>query len=172
MEMKALQEPLKRAYRADPASAKVVLSAVGCVDFQRVACTLTSGNGSRTAGLHPKTGGDGSLACSGEMLLEALVACAGVTCAAVANAMQLEVTGGALRAEGDWDARGTLGVSREAPVGFEEIRLAFELQTAASDAQLERLHELTERYCVVLQSLRSQSPVRATLRRATPGQAR
>lgn len=170
MDIKALQAPLKQAYQADPARAQVVLVASGVIDFARVTCALTSARSAGAAGLHPATGGTGEHACSGEMLLEALVACSGVTCAAVATAMQLSIRAGSVRAEGDWDARGTLGVSREAPVGFVEIRLGIELDTDATDAELEQLAKLTDRYCVVLQTLRGPSPVRSSLgRRAAPG---
>lgn len=168
MDLKALQAPLKQAYREDAGRAKVVLAASGSIDFERITCAL-AGTRHAVAGLHPNTGGEGGLACSGEMLLEALVACSGVTCAAVANAMKLEVTAGAVRAEGDWDVRGTLGVSRDAKVGFEEIRLAFELETSASDSEMEQLCKLTERYCVVLQSLRAPSPVHTTFTRVERG---
>jgi uncharacterized OsmC-like protein len=148
-----LQAPLKQAYRDDPEGALVTLRASGRLG-EGVSCSLDTGRALAEAGLHPAAGGDGTLLCSGDMLLEALVACAGVTLSAVATSMGLVVRGGSVRAEGDLDFRGTLAVSKEAQVGFREIRLAFDLDTDATDDQLAALAKLTERYCVVWQSLR------------------
>ena len=156
--LRARQAPLKERYREEPAAALVTLRASGELDAQEVACSVSTGRALVEAGLHPATGGDGTLACSGDMLLQALVACAGVTMRSVATALQLEVRG-TVRAEGDLDFRGTLGVDREAPVGFRTIRLSFQLQTPASDEQLATLMKLTERYCVVYQTLSGGVPV-------------
>jgi uncharacterized OsmC-like protein len=153
-DLRALQAPLKQRYREDPASALVTLSASGSLDAPGVSCRVETGRALVEAGLHPATGGTGLQACSGDMLLQALVACAGVTLRAVATALGLPLEGGTVRAEGDLDFRGTLGVSREAPVGFRAIRLTFELVLAAEPAQVADLLRLTERYCVVLQTLR------------------
>ena len=158
----ALQKPLKDRYREDPASAVVTLRAEGTVDGAGIACSVTTGRALVEAGLHPATGGTGALACSGDMLLEALVACAGVTLRSVATSLEIPVAG-TLRAEGDLDFRGTLGVDREAPVGFRDIRLVFELEHGATDEQLETLLRLTERYCVVLQTLTGGVPVDVTV---------
>jgi uncharacterized OsmC-like protein len=152
--LRALQAPLKQRYRDDPASAVVTLRAAGALG-EGIACRVETGRAMVEAGLHPATGGSGLQACSGDMLLEALVACAGVTLRAVATALGVPVQGGAVRAEGDLDFRGTLGVDKEARVGFQAIRLRFELDTDASEEQLDALLKLTERYCVVLQSLRA-----------------
>ena len=154
-ELRALQSPLKERYREEPASALITLTASGTLDPQGIACRVETGRALVEAGLHPATGGTGLQACSGDMLLEALVACAGVTLRAVATALGIEVRAGGVRAEGDLDFRGTLGVSKDAQVGFQEIRLRFELDTDASPEQLETLFRLTERYCVVLQTLRT-----------------
>ena len=151
-DLKALQAPLKERYTAEPEAALVTLSADGTLG-EGVSCSVHAGRAIAEAGLHPATGGDGSLHCSGDMLLEALVACAGVTLSAVATSMQIPVRSGRVRAEGDIDFRGTLGVDRGAPVGFSAIRLTFELDTDADDDQLASLLKLTERYCVVLQTL-------------------
>jgi uncharacterized OsmC-like protein len=153
-DLRALQAPLKQRYRDDPASAVVTLSASGTLDAPGVSCRVETGRALVEAGLHPATGGSGLQACSGDMLLQALVACAGVTLRAVATALGLPLEGGTVRAEGDLDFRGTLGVSREAPVGFRAIRLSFDLALAAEPAQVADLLRLTERYCVVLQTLR------------------
>jgi uncharacterized OsmC-like protein len=150
-QLKEIQAPLKQRYREDPGAAVVTLSASGTLG-EGVSCSVQTGRALAVAGLHPATGGDGSLLCSGDMLLEALVACAGVTMRAVATALALEVEG-TVTADGDLDFRGTLGVDREAPVGFREIRLRFELATQAEEAQVAKLVELTERYCVVLQTI-------------------
>src|SRR5579862_2225074 len=148
-ELRAVQEPLKDAYRKDPREALVTLRARGQLDEQAVACSVDTGGQLAVAGLHPATGGDGSLLCSGDMLLQALVACAGVTLRAVATSLGIDLVGGTVTAEGDLDFRGTLAVSKEAPVGFSAIRLAFDLDTEASAEQIQTLVRLTERYCVV-----------------------
>jgi uncharacterized OsmC-like protein len=151
-ELRALQAPLKERYRDQPGAALVTLSAVGTLG-EGVSCSVQTGRAIAEAGLHPASGGDGSLLCSGDMLLEALVACAGVTLRAVATSLGIAVPSGRVRVEGDLDFRGTLGVEREAPVGFSAIRLSFELDTAADVQQLAALQRLTERYCVVYQTL-------------------
>ena len=165
-QLRALQAPLKEQYRADPARAVVTLTARG-EGGEGIACRVETGRALVEAGLHPATGGTGELACSGDMLLQALVACAGVTLGAVATAIGVELRGGTLTAEGDLDFRGTLGVSREAPVGFREIRLGVRLDTDATDEQLATLLKLTERYCVVLQTLRA--PPRLTVEQRRGG---
>ena len=154
--LRALQAPLKERYKQDPTAALVTLKAQGSVDDAQVACKVETGKALAIAGLHPATGGTGAEICSGDMLLEALVACAGVTLRAVATSMRLDVTG-TVHAEGDLDFRGTLGVDKQAPVGFRDIRLTFDLTTDADADQLAGLVKLTERYCVVLQTIR-QSP--------------
>jgi uncharacterized OsmC-like protein len=151
-ELRALQSPLKERYKAEPEAARITLSASGELS-DGVACSVQTGRAIAEAGLHPLTGGDGSLLCSGDMLLEALVACAGVTLRAVSTSLGIQVHSGHVRAEGDLDFRGTLGVDRGAPVGFSAIRLSFELDTDADEAQLATLRQLTERYCVVYQTL-------------------
>lgn len=158
-ELKTLQAPLKSAYRDDPDSAVITLKADGVLGDDNISCKVDTGKAVVEAGLHPATGGDGSFACSGDMLLEALVACAGVTLKAVATALGIELRGGKVRAEGDLDFRGTLGVEKSAPVGFREIRLTFDLDTDASEEQLQSLLNLTERYCVVYQTLKGAPPV-------------
>ena len=150
-ELRALQRPLKDRYRDEPATAEITLRADGSLD-EGVACSVETGRALVTAGLHPDTGGDGTLACSGDMLLQALAACAGVTMRSVATSMGIDVSG-SVHAEGDLDWRGTLAVDEEAPVGFREIRLRFELESDASDEELETLERLTLRYCVVFQTL-------------------
>lgn len=154
-ELKTLQAPLKSAYRDDPDSAVITLKADGVLGDENISCKVDTGKALVEAGLHPATGGDGSFACSGDMLLEALVACAGVTLKAVATALEIELRGGKVRAEGDLDFRGTLGVEKSAPVGFREIRLTFDLDTDVSEEQLQSLLKLTERYCVVYQTLKN-----------------
>ncbi|HEX9842926.1 MAG TPA: OsmC family protein [bacterium] len=154
-ELRALQAPLKTRYREDPAAARVPVQAVGRLDADGVTCRIESGLGKVLAGLHPATGGNGAEACSGDMLLEALVACAGVTLRAVATAMSVPLRGGTVRAEGMFDARGTLGVAKDAPVGLQDVRLHFELDTDAPPEQVQRLLQLTERYCVIYQTLRN-----------------
>jgi uncharacterized OsmC-like protein len=153
-QLKALQSPLKESYRVDPASALVTLRATGRAT-EGLSCKVQTGKALVEAGLHPATGGDGTLACSGDMLLEALVACAGVTLRTVAAAIGVELRDAKVFAEGDLDFRGTLGVSKEVPVGFKAIRLRFELDTSATEEQRATLLRLTERYCVVLQTLLS-----------------
>jgi uncharacterized OsmC-like protein len=153
-ELRALQAPLKEGYRSAPERALVTLKASGQLDETAVSCHVETGRARVEAGLHPATGGTGLEACSGDLLLQALVACAGVTLRAVATALAIPVRGGHVRAEGDLDFRGTLGVSKDAPVGFQAIRLDFALDTDATAEQLAALEKLTERYCVVLQTLR------------------
>lgn len=163
--LRALQAPLKDRYREEPEAAVVTLGATGTLD-DGVACSVHTGRAIATAGLHPASGGDGMLLCSGDMLLEALVACAGVTLRAVATALDIPIAHGAVAAEGELDFRGTLAVDRHAPVGFRAIRLHFELDAQADDDQLATLLKLTERYCVVLQTITGSTPVQATLDRA------
>jgi len=158
-ELKALQAPLKEAYRTAPERAMVTLEATGALDETAISCHVDTGRALVEAGLHPATGGTGLQACSGDLLLQALVACAGVTLRAVATALAIPVRGGEVRAEGDLDFRGTLGVSKDAPVGFRAIRLQFTLDTDAGAEQLATLEKLTERYCVVLQTLRTPPAV-------------
>jgi uncharacterized OsmC-like protein len=152
-ELRRRQAPLKQTYRDDPSAALVTLKAAGRVG-EGVTCKVETGRALVAAGLHPKTGGEGTHACSGDMLLEALVACAGVTLGAVATAIGVTLRNAVVRAEGDLDFRGTLGVNKETPVGFQAIRLVFDLDTDATDEQLDSLVRLTERYCVVLQTLK------------------
>ena len=167
--LRALQAPLKDKYKDDPDAALVTLRASGRLDDAKVACKVETGRALAVAGLHPATGGTGAELCSGDMLLEALVACAGVTMKAVATALEIPLREAVVRAEGDLDFRGTLGVDRAAPVGFRAIRLSFELDTDAPQEKLDTLLKLTERYCVVFQSLnhRPELTVAAT-RAATP----
>jgi uncharacterized OsmC-like protein len=160
--LRAVQEPLKDAYRQDPQQAVVTLRARGELGDEGISCSVDTGRALAVAGLHPATGGDGSLLCSGDMLLEALVACAGVTLRAVATSLGIAVTGGTVHAEGDLDFRGTLAVDREAPVGFTSIRLSFELDTEASEDEIATLLRLTERYCVVYQTLAHPIEVNAS----------
>jgi uncharacterized OsmC-like protein len=148
----ALQQPLKERYRHDPAAAQITLTASGRLG-QGVSCSVDTGRAIAEAGLHPATGGDGTALCSGDMLLEALVACAGVTLRAVSTSLGIDITGGTVRAEGDLDFRGTMSVDRDAPVGFTDVRLTFDLETDADEEQIETLLRLTERYCVVGQTL-------------------
>ena len=164
-ELRALQAPLKDQYRAEPSAAIVTLRAQGSLDATSIACKVETGRAIAAAGLHPATGGSGLELCSGDMLLEALVACAGVTLKAVATAIGVAVRSGSVSAEGDLDFRGTLGVAKEAPVGFTDIRLRFALDTDATPAELETLLKLTERYCVVLQTLRRPPTIAAALER-------
>jgi len=158
-ELREIQAPLKARYREDPSSAMITLTAQGKLGSEDVACSVETGRAMVTAGLHPATGGDGSLACSGDMLLQALIACAGVTLRSVATNRGIQVEG-QVRAEGDLDFRGTMGLDRDAPVGFTEIRLSFELSTSASEEEVSALIKTTERYCVVLQTL-TRSPALA-----------
>jgi uncharacterized OsmC-like protein len=161
--LRALQQPLKDAYRADPAQAVITLRARGELGEEEVSCSVETGRALAVAGLHPASGGDGSLACSGDMLLQALVACAGVTLRAVATSLGIEVAGGTVHAEGDLDFRGTLAVAKDAPVGLSSIRLRFDLDTGASEEQLATLLKLTERYCVVYQTLAHPAQLSASL---------
>jgi uncharacterized OsmC-like protein len=151
-ELRALQAPIKARYKDSPEAARVTLSAQGRLG-EGITCSVQTGEALVAAGLHPAAGGNGASACSGDMLLEALVACAGVTLNAVATALAIAIRGGTVRAEGDLDFRGTLGVDKEAPVGFSGIRLTFDLDTDAPDEKLETLIRLTERYCVIYQTL-------------------
>jgi uncharacterized OsmC-like protein len=160
-QLKALQTPLKAKYRENPTAAVVTLRAQGRIG-EGIACRVETGKALVEAGLHPATGGSGTQACSGDMLLEALVACAGVTLKAVATALGIPLRDASVTAEGDLDFRGTLGVAKDAPVGFREIRLKFELDADAPAEQLHKLIELTERYCVVLQTIRNSPPVEIT----------
>ncbi|HEY3726728.1 MAG TPA: OsmC family protein [Solirubrobacteraceae bacterium] len=161
-QLRTLQAPLKSRYKAQPQAALVTLSAEGKLG-EGVSCSVQTGRAIAEAGLHPATGGDGSLLCSGDMLLEALVACAGVTLQAVATSLGIDVASGRVHAEGDLDFRGTLGVDRDAPVGFRSVRLAFELETDADAEQLATLQKLTERYCVVYQTLAAGPGLSTTL---------
>ena len=163
--LRELQAPLKAAYRERPDAALVTLKAEGDLADGAIACKVETGHALIEAGLHPATGGSGLEACSGDMLLEALVACAGVTLKAVATALEFRLGGGHVRAEGDLDFRGTLGVERTAPVGFRAIRLAFELDTDEPQERVDTLLRLTERYCVVLQTLRNPPPIAASIGR-------
>lgn len=151
--LRAVQAPLKERYRDEPEAALITLKAEGAIDEAAVACKVDTSRAMVSAGLHPATGGSGLEACSGDMLLEALVACAGVTLKAVATAIGVDLRSGRVRAEGDLDFRGTLGVEREAPVGFRAIRLTFDLDTDAPQDKIDQLIKLTERYCVVFQTL-------------------
>jgi uncharacterized OsmC-like protein len=159
-ELQTIQRPLKERYRSEPASALVTLSALGELDEQAISCSVATGSALVEAGLHPATGGSGALACSGDMLLQALVACAGVTLGSVATSLEIPVSG-TVRAEGDLDFRGTLGIDKtgETPVGFRAIRLSFDLVSDAGEEQLDKLLSLTERYCVVYQTLAGGVPV-------------
>jgi len=152
-ELRALQAPLKHRYKESPQSAVITLTADGTLGEEGITCSVDTGKAMVEAGLHPATGGDGLSACSGDMLLQALAACAGVTLRAVATALDVPVAGGTVHAEGDLDFRGTLGVDREAAVGFTDIRLRFDLDSDATPEQLATLFKLTERYCVVYQTL-------------------
>ncbi len=151
--LRAMQAPYKDKYKSDPNAAVITLKAHGTLDESKIACKVETGRALAIAGLHPATGGTGAELCSGDMLLEALVACAGVTLKAVATALDIPLKSGVVKAEGDLDFRGTLGVDKEAPVGFREIRLSFDLDTDATDEQIATLVKLTERYCVIFQTL-------------------
>ncbi len=164
--LRAVQQPMKDAYREDPQRAEITLTARGELGAEAISCSVATGQALAVAGLHPKTGGDGTLVCSGDMLLQALVACAGVTLRAVATSLDIPVTGGTVTAEGDLDFRGTLAVSKDAPVGFTDIRLTFRLDTEATGEQLDTLLALTERYCVVYQTLATPVQVRTVGSRA------
>jgi uncharacterized OsmC-like protein len=168
-ELRATQAPLKARYKEDPAAARLTLRAKGDLSGEGIACRVETGRALVEAGLHPYTGGAGVQACSGDMLLQALTACAGVTLRAVATALGVDIRGGSVEAEGDLDFRGTLGVAKEASVGFQEIRLRFAVDSDAPRDQLEKVLQLTERYCVVLQTLRAPPATRATLETASAG---
>lgn len=157
-ELRAAQSPLKDKYREEPQEAMITLHAKGSIG-EGITCRVETGKALVEAGLHPSTGGNGFAACSGDMLLEALVACAGVTLQAVATSLEIELRGAVVSAEGDLDFRGTLGVSKEVPVGFSRIRLNFELDTDASEEQRATLIRLTERYCVIKQTLENPPPI-------------
>ena len=163
--LRALQAPIKERYKADAGAGFITLKAKGTLDDTAIACKVETGRALAVAGLHPATGGSGMELCSGDMLLEALVACAGVTLKAVATALDIPLQSGTVAAEGDLDFRGTLGVAKEAPVGFAQIRLRFDLDTAAPQDKLDQLLKLTERYCVVYQTIRSGPPVEISLKR-------
>ena len=163
--LRTLQAPIKERYRAEPNSALITLKARGRLDDQNIACKVETGRALAVAGLHPATGGSGLELCSGDMLLEALVACAGVTLKAVATALEISLRHGAVKAEGDLDFRGTLGVDKTAPVGFKSIRLSFEVDTDAPQEKIDQLLKLTERYCVVFQTLNNKPDLSATLAR-------
>src|SRR5688572_21537694 len=163
--LRAMQAPIKDKYKSDPKAAFITLKAKGTLDDSNIACKVETGRALAVAGLHPATGGSGLELCSGDMLLEALVACAGVTVKAVATALAIPLRAGAVSAEGDLDFRGTLGVAKDAPVGFRSIRLRFDLDTDAPQDKLDQLLKLTERYCVVYQTIKSGPPVEVTLAR-------
>ena len=163
--LRALQAPIKERYKADAKAGLITLKAKGALDDTNIACKVETGRALAVAGLHPATGGSGLELCSGDMLLEALVACAGVTLKAVATALDIPLRSGRVSAEGDIDFRGTLGVTKEAPVGFAQIRLRFDLDTDAAQDKLDQLLKLTERYCVVYQTIRGGPPVEITLKR-------
>jgi uncharacterized OsmC-like protein len=163
--LRALQAPIKERYKADPKAGLITLRAKGTLDDGNIACKVETGRALAVAGLHPATGGSGLELCSGDMLLEALVACAGVTLKAVATAIDIPLKSGMVSAEGDLDFRGTLGVAKEAPVGFAQIRLAFDLDTDAPADKLDQLLKLTERYCVVYQTIKSGPPVEIKINR-------
>jgi uncharacterized OsmC-like protein len=165
-QLRALQEPLKERYRKEPGQALVTLHATGTLG-EGITCSVATGRALAEAGLHPASGGDGASLCSGDMLLEALTACAGVTLRAVATSLGLDVASGTVRAEGDLDFRGTLAVSKDAPVGFRSIRLSFELESDASDDELDTLLRLTERYCVVYQTIASSPTLASSWARTT-----
>jgi len=164
-ELRAMQAPIKQRYKDDPNAAVITLKAKGTLDDSHIACKVETGRALAVAGLHPATGGSGLELCSGDMLLEALVACAGVTVKAVATALEIPLTSGKVSAEGDLDFRGTLGVAKDAPVGFRQIRLRFDLDTAAPQDKLDQLLKLTERYCVVYQTIKAGPPVEVKLQR-------
>src|ERR1700720_541615 len=161
--LRSLQAPLKERYKGDPQSAVITLKARGTLDDTAIACKVETGRALAVAGLHPATGGSGLELCSGDMLLEALVACAGVALKAVATAIDVPLKSGTVSAEGDLDFRGTLGVAKDAPVGFKQIRLRFEVDTDAPQNKLDQLLKLTERYCVVYQTLKSGPPIEVNL---------
>jgi uncharacterized OsmC-like protein len=164
-ELRAMQAPIKERYKTDPKAAVITLKAKGTLDDVNIACKVETGRALAVAGLHPATGGSGLELCSGDMLLEALVACAGVTIKAVATALAIPLKSGTVSAEGDLDFRGTLGVARDAPVGFAQIRLSFAVDTDVEQEKLDQLLKLTERYCVVYQTIKSGPPVEVRLDR-------
>jgi uncharacterized OsmC-like protein len=164
-ELRAMQAPIKDRYKTDAKAAFITLKAKGTLDDTHIACKVETGRALSVAGLHPATGGSGLELCSGDMLLEALVACAGVTLKAVSTALDIPLKSGKVSAEGDLDFRGTLGVAKDAPVGFAQIRLAFEVDTDAPQEKLDQLLKLTERYCVVYQTIRSGPAVQVSLNR-------
>jgi uncharacterized OsmC-like protein len=164
-ELRAMQAPIKERYKSEPKAAYITLKAKGTLDDSGIACKVETGRALAIAGLHPATGGSGLELCSGDMLLEALVACAGVTLKAVATALDIPLKSGKVSAEGDLDFRGTLGVAKDAPVGFAQIRLRFDLDTEAPQEKLDQLLKLTERYCVVYQTIRNGPPVDLQLKR-------
>ncbi len=164
--LKTMQAPIKERYRTEPEAAVITLKAQGTIDDTAIACKVETGRALAVAGLHPATGGSGLELCSGDMLLEALVACAGVTLKAVSTAIGVTLSKGVVRAEGDLDFRGTLGVDKEAPVGFRAIRLNFDLETDASEDAVAQLIKLTERYCVVYQSLNNRPNLQVIVNRA------
>ncbi|HEY7242428.1 MAG TPA: OsmC family protein [Xanthobacteraceae bacterium] len=163
--LRAMQAPLKDRYKSDPQSAYITLKAKGTLDAAHIACKVETGRALAVAGLHPATGGSGLELCSGDMLLEALVACAGVTLKAVATALDISLKSGTVSAEGDLDFRGTLGVAKDAPVGFAQMRLRFDVETDAPQDKVDQLLKLTERYCVVYQTLRSAPSIEVKLTR-------
>ena len=165
-ELRAMQAPIKERYKGDPKAAFITLKAKGALDDSNIACKVETGRALAIAGLHPATGGSGLELCSGDMLLEALVACAGVTVKAVATALDIPLKSGKVSAEGDLDFRGTLGVAKDAPVGFAQIRLRFDLDTDAPQEKLDQLLKLTERYCVVYQTIKNGPPVDLQMKRA------
>ena len=165
-ELRAMQAPIKERYKSDPSAAVITLKAKGSIDNEGLTCKVETGRALAVAGLHPATGGSGLELCSGDMLLEALVACAGVTVKAVATALDIPLKSGKVSAEGDLDFRGTLGVAKDAPVGFAQIRLRFDLDTDAAQEKLDQLLKLTERYCVVYQTIKSGPPVDVQMKRA------
>ena len=164
--LRTLQSPLKERYKSDPKAAYITLKARGTLDDAHIACKVETGRALAIAGLHPATGGSGLELCSGDMLLEALVACAGVTLKAVSTALEIPLKSATVSAEGDLDFRGTLGVAKDAPVGFAQIRLHFDVDTDAPQDKLDSLLKLTERYCVVYQTIKSGPPIEVTLNRA------
>ena len=164
-ELRSMQAPIKDRYKSDPGAALITLKAKGSFDDTNIACKVETGRALAVAGLHPATGGSGMELCSGDMLLEALVACAGVTLKAVSTALAIPLKSGTVSAEGDLDFRGTLGVDKEAPVGFRQIRLSFDVDTDAPQEKLDQLLKLTERYCVVYQTIRNGPKVSVSMKR-------
>jgi len=165
-ELRAMQAPIKARYKDDPKAGLITLKAKGSLDETNIACKVETGRALAIAGLHPATGGSGLELCSGDMLLEALVACAGVTLKAVSTVLEIPLRSATVSAEGDLDFRGTLGVAKDAPVGFAQIRLRFDVSTDTPQEKLDQLLKLTERYCVVYQTIKSGPPVEVTLKRA------